>query len=282
MLGCSWVVAQLAASQEGHTSMSEWGRQYISTYVVYICSIFSKYELVWPSLLFKWFSNTSVAIILCSVTNAMRPADTRANAADSTSESYRKHYSGCSNNAEYWKWVVTIWTQVALPTVKPHTHWNNYVSTNGISRTNLKITFPRSLHKCITIRVQSQNISDQLLFRMLRDSRSTLLHFLGVWGSQSRYQAEFCLLPSSSWFPDWLIRPWKWRRHVLPKCRLILNGLHDIISQMIQLFIIFCYKNIFLVVIRLLSLFAFSFSCLRKLFKLTKLKKVKLSLCLTI
>jgi hypothetical protein len=33
------------------------------------------------------------------------------------------------------------------------------------------------------------------------------------------------------------IRPWRWRRYSPPKLRLTFNGLHDVISQMIVLFI---------------------------------------------
>jgi hypothetical protein len=45
---------------------------------------------------------------------------------------------------------------------------------------------------------------------------------------------------SSALFATWYIirfvlRPWRWRRHVPPKCRLIFNGLHDVISQKTQL-----------------------------------------------
>jgi hypothetical protein len=34
-----------------------------------------------------------------------------------------------------------------------------------------------------------------------------------------------------------ILHPSKWWRHVPPKCRLILNGLHGIISQKLVLFI---------------------------------------------
>jgi hypothetical protein len=41
----------------------------------------------------------------------------------------------------------------------------------------------------------------------------------------------------SRWFLDLLIlRPWRWRRYVLPKCQLTFNGLHGVISQKIVLF----------------------------------------------
>jgi hypothetical protein len=34
-----------------------------------------------------------------------------------------------------------------------------------------------------------------------------------------------------------ILRPWRWRRHVPPKCHLTFKGLHSIISQKIKLFI---------------------------------------------
>jgi hypothetical protein len=50
---------------------------------------------------------------------------------------------------------------------------------------------------------------------------------------------QLCLLPASCWFLVRLIlRPWRWRRHVPPKHRLIFNGLHDVISQKIEFFIL--------------------------------------------
>jgi hypothetical protein len=33
-----------------------------------------------------------------------------------------------------------------------------------------------------------------------------------------------------------IVRPWRWRWHVLPKLRLTFNGLHGVISQKIELF----------------------------------------------
>jgi hypothetical protein len=44
--------------------------------------------------------------------------------------------------------------------------------------------------------------------------------------------------PLSRWYLSRLInRPWRWRRYILPKCRLAFNGLHCVISQKIELFI---------------------------------------------
>jgi hypothetical protein len=55
----------------------------------------------------------------------------------------------------------------------------------------------------------------------------------------------FCLLHTQCWFVAWLIlRPWRWRRHVLPKRRLIFSGLHGVISQKIKL----VYKGYFVCV----------------------------------
>jgi hypothetical protein len=42
----------------------------------------------------------------------------------------------------------------------------------------------------------------------------------------------------SRWFlAQFILRPWRWRRYVPPKCRLTFNELHDIISQKTVLFI---------------------------------------------
>jgi hypothetical protein len=41
----------------------------------------------------------------------------------------------------------------------------------------------------------------------------------------------------SRWFLSRLIRPWRWRRYVPPKCRLTFSGLHGVISQKTVLFI---------------------------------------------
>jgi hypothetical protein len=40
------------------------------------------------------------------------------------------------------------------------------------------------------------------------------------------------------WFPAWhTLWSWRWRRYVPPKCQLIFNSLHSIISQKLELFI---------------------------------------------
>jgi hypothetical protein len=39
-----------------------------------------------------------------------------------------------------------------------------------------------------------------------------------------------------SWFLAWFIlRPWRWRRHISPKCLLTFNGLHCVVTQKIEL-----------------------------------------------
>jgi hypothetical protein len=46
------------------------------------------------------------------------------------------------------------------------------------------------------------------------------------------------LLPVSCYFLVWLnLQPWRWKRHISPKRRLISNRLHGIISQNIETFI---------------------------------------------
>jgi hypothetical protein len=59
------------------------------------------------------------------------------------------------------------------------------------------------------------------------------LHLYGRWIDQSRNH------PLPGWFLARLIlRPWRWNRRVIPKCLLLFNGLHGVISQKIVLFII--------------------------------------------
>jgi hypothetical protein len=46
------------------------------------------------------------------------------------------------------------------------------------------------------------------------------------------------------WFLAWLILgPWRWRRHVSPKRRLTFDGIHDVISHKIELFITIAVRN---------------------------------------
>jgi hypothetical protein len=58
----------------------------------------------------------------------------------------------------------------------------------------------------------------------------TCLHHESQRISHTRnYQS---LSSASSWFLTWFIlRPWRWRRHVPQKRGLIVNGLHGVISQ---------------------------------------------------
>jgi hypothetical protein len=45
-------------------------------------------------------------------------------------------------------------------------------------------------------------------------------------------ETKLCFLFASCWFPSWLIlRFWRWRWNVSPKCRLTFNGLYDVVSQ---------------------------------------------------
>jgi hypothetical protein len=57
--------------------------------------------------------------------------------------------------------------------------------------------------------------------------------------------SEICLLHVSLWFLAWLIsRPSRWRRHVPPKRRLTINGLHGVISRKIELITNSCRTHI--------------------------------------
>jgi hypothetical protein len=42
--------------------------------------------------------------------------------------------------------------------------------------------------------------------------------------------------PLACWFPELILRPWRWRRYVPPKRLVHLNGLHSVISQKMMLF----------------------------------------------
>jgi hypothetical protein len=41
----------------------------------------------------------------------------------------------------------------------------------------------------------------------------------------------------SCWYLARLIRPWRWRRYISPKCQLTFSGLHGVTSQKTELFI---------------------------------------------
>jgi hypothetical protein len=61
----------------------------------------------------------------------------------------------------------------------------------------------------------------------------------------SKQQAEPGLLTASRWFLAWLIlRPWRWRRHVPQKRQMTFNGLHGVISQKIELFVILMFITV--------------------------------------
>jgi hypothetical protein len=52
-----------------------------------------------------------------------------------------------------------------------------------------------------------------------------------------------CLLPDSRCFLVWFIlRPWRWRKHVPPKRRLTFNRLHSIISDKTELFAVIIFQ----------------------------------------
>jgi hypothetical protein len=46
-----------------------------------------------------------------------------------------------------------------------------------------------------------------------------------------------CRLHSGHFLSRIILRPWRWRRHFLPKCRLMFNGLHSVIYQKIEIFV---------------------------------------------
>jgi hypothetical protein len=49
-------------------------------------------------------------------------------------------------------------------------------------------------------------------------------------------QSKLCLPSVSRWFLAlFILRTWRWRRHIPPKHRLTFNGLYDVISQNIKL-----------------------------------------------
>jgi hypothetical protein len=53
----------------------------------------------------------------------------------------------------------------------------------------------------------------------------------------SSWRISACHLLGFLWEGNLYLRPWRWRRYVPPKRRLKLNGLHDVTSQKIILFI---------------------------------------------
>jgi hypothetical protein len=74
----------------------------------------------------------------------------------------------------------------------------------------------------------------------LRFGETYRLHLQGRRISQvinQQNQNPACHLLSLWFLARLSLRPWRWRRYVSPKRRLTLNGLHDVISQKIALFI---------------------------------------------
>jgi hypothetical protein len=73
--------------------------------------------------------------------------------------------------------------------------------------------------------------------RVARSGHETLLFRVNVLGYNALYSVLSQPLPPSRWFLSWLIiRPWIWRRHIPPKCRLTFNGLPGVTSQKIDPF----------------------------------------------
>jgi hypothetical protein len=65
------------------------------------------------------------------------------------------------------------------------------------------------------------------------------LYLQGLKVSQTMTTAASC------WFLAWLtFQPWKWRRHVPPKCRLTFTGLHDDMFHEIQFFMCFTCSSL--------------------------------------
>jgi hypothetical protein len=60
-------------------------------------------------------------------------------------------------------------------------------------------------------------------------------HFGGT--CRLHLQQTSCYLLSRWFLARLILRPWRWRRHIPPKCRLTFNGLYGIISQKLELFI---------------------------------------------
>jgi hypothetical protein len=63
---------------------------------------------------------------------------------------------------------------------------------------------------------------------------SCLFGYNAMWPveNQPTFRMNMLLLPASLWFLTWLIhRPWRFRRYIPPKFRLIFNGIHGFIFQ---------------------------------------------------
>jgi hypothetical protein len=67
---------------------------------------------------------------------------------------------------------------------------------------------------------------------------SRIYHHVVRLKSTDVSEQPLCLTPNSLWFLDWLILcPWRQRWYVPPKRLLSFNGLHGVISQKTELFI---------------------------------------------
>jgi hypothetical protein len=70
------------------------------------------------------------------------------------------------------------------------------------------------------------------------DVHQTTLCCISGDGNLHNHRCELCLLSASRGFLAWLVlRPWRQRRHVLPKHRLTFSRLHCVVSQATEIFI---------------------------------------------
>jgi hypothetical protein len=102
--------------------------------------------------------------------------------------------------------------------------WDDYFQT-------LDIFFSKEF--CLLEHNAMESLESQLAFRR------TMSPWSSGKTSKATVNVASSLLPASCWFLAWLtLQPWRCRRHVPPKRRLTCNGLHGVISQNIETFII--------------------------------------------
>jgi hypothetical protein len=75
-------------------------------------------------------------------------------------------------------------------------------------------------------------------------------HFRGAKISRARNQHENSNSSACHLLSDWylaalVLRPWRWRQNIAPKCRFTLNGLYGVISQKTELFKCILYSDLF-------------------------------------
>jgi hypothetical protein len=68
------------------------------------------------------------------------------------------------------------------------------------------------------------------------DRQPTFRVNISLPSSRSKNKASSCPLLSRLYLARLILRPWRLRRYVPPKCRLTFNGLHGVISQKLALF----------------------------------------------